>query len=265
MDKIKNLEVHPLANQVPMALQEEQKALELNIKKNGQQIPILLYRGKIIDGRCRAMACLALNITVRTETLPNNLTIAEVTAKVKSLNTRRNLTKAQKAVIAARQYRPNTEVTQKDISEAWGVDKREFTAANYLMKNRPDYAEALFLGKRCPIGSGKNSHSVRTVADAVKAEIQQLQSTLPDASNAHDHDFTNIIATAAGKKNYANSIKRIGGDNPKSFDAHSYGGNEVRQFLAEIADHFTTPIAPPSAKPAQPTATPTPLFQGNNP
>lgn len=265
MDKIKNLEVHPLANQVPMALPEEQKALELNIKENGQQIPIILYRGKIIDGRCRALACLALNITVRTEFLPNNLTIAQVTDKVKSLNTRRNLTKAQKAVIAARQYCPNTKVTQKSICEAWGVDKREFTAANYLLKIRPDYAEALFLGKRCPTGSGRNSHSVRTVADAVKAEIQQLQSTLPDASNAHGHDFTNGIVTAVGKQNYANSIKRIGGDNPQSFNAHSYDGNEVRQFLAEIADHFTTPIAPPNVKPTQTQAPQTPLFQGNNP
>jgi len=248
MDKIDNLEVHPLANLVPLALPEEQRALELNIAKNGQEIPIILYRGKIVDGRCRAMACLALQIAVKTESLSNNLTISEVTAKVKSLNTRRNLTKAQKAVIAARQYRENTTLTQKLVCESWGVDKREFTSANYLLTNRPDYAEALFLGKKCPIRAGKFSHSVRTVADAVAAEIQQLQSSLPEASNAHGHDFTNVIVTAVGKQNYENSIKRISGDNPKSFDAYSYDGYEVRKFLAEIADHFTAPVTEKAPK-----------------
>jgi hypothetical protein len=239
MKNIGNLPVHPLANIVPMACPDEQLALELDIQQQGQVDPIVLYRGKIVDGRCRALACLALGVAVRTESLPNNFTITEVTDKVKSLNTRRNLTKSQKAIIAAKQYRVDTSVEQKGIFTSWGVSKPDFAAANYLLTNRPDYADALFEGKKVPMGNGRFSYSVRTVCAFVKIEIQKLRSTLPDIGKTPTFDPSTAIDCPVAWANYNKMIKQIGGNNPTPGKARTYDGSAVRALIAEIAKHYT--------------------------
>ncbi len=59
---MKKLEFHPLLKDVPMMPLQERDALASDIKENGQRIPIVLFNGKIIDGRNRYLACLARNI-----------------------------------------------------------------------------------------------------------------------------------------------------------------------------------------------------------
>lgn len=52
-----NLKFHDLANSLPMLSDKEIKKLSADIKKNGQQEPIVIYEGKILDGRNRYEAC----------------------------------------------------------------------------------------------------------------------------------------------------------------------------------------------------------------
>ena len=233
---VNDLKIHPLANTVPMATFDEQSALKEDIKKNGQQIPVLLYRKQIIDGRCRALTCSELGITLKTETLPHKTPKEEVKRKVKSLNTRRNLSITQKSLVAAREHINNPKMKQEDICSSWGVGANSFFSAKYIVKNRPDYAEQLFRGYSVPIEDGKQSKSIQVVANYIKREIEKLKAnaiTLPD----YEFDVNKVITTQAGKTWFKDAVNAVGGFNMKDYPA-----NDVKGVLASIADAQTTPF-----------------------
>lgn len=58
----KNLEVHPIAQVFPPMSDDEYRALKQDILERGPQEPILLYEGKILDGKARRRACKELDI-----------------------------------------------------------------------------------------------------------------------------------------------------------------------------------------------------------
>jgi ParB-like chromosome segregation protein Spo0J len=53
---------HAIANEFPEFEREDYEALKAEIKANGQQVPIELYKGQILDGRNRYRALLELGI-----------------------------------------------------------------------------------------------------------------------------------------------------------------------------------------------------------
>lgn len=89
---------HPYSELFPLIAGEEFAALRDNIRDRGQKTPILLYEGKILDGRNRYRSCVELGI----EPLFEEYTGDDALAHVLSLNLyRRQLTVAQRALIAA--------------------------------------------------------------------------------------------------------------------------------------------------------------------
>lgn len=170
-------EVHPLANMVPMATLEEQAALEDDIRANGQLHPIKLYRGRIVDGRCRTLACLELGVQPATVNLSNNMTLDEVATYVKSENTRRNLNIAQKAIIAAKAAAANPNINYKDACVTWGIKANDFYAGKYILAHNAGYAAALFKGNTVPINNRKQSRSPQVVYNFLKAQAQTLIAT----------------------------------------------------------------------------------------
>jgi len=60
-----DLEVHPHANRLPLMRPSEFKGLCKTIAANGQQVPVILLDGKLLDGRNRTNACAKLRISVR--------------------------------------------------------------------------------------------------------------------------------------------------------------------------------------------------------
>lgn len=92
------LNIHPLANIIPLMLTDEAVDLERDIEANGQRQPITIYNGMILDGRHRYAVCLKLGIEPKTETFTG--TEDEAKALVLSLNIhRRHLTFDQKQAI----------------------------------------------------------------------------------------------------------------------------------------------------------------------
>lgn len=61
--KIAGYETHPAADLFPMLDDERAASLAASIEANGQRDPIVLFEGKILDGRNRARACSKLGLT----------------------------------------------------------------------------------------------------------------------------------------------------------------------------------------------------------
>lgn len=64
---VRKYEFHKIAEMFPFMSEEEFKEFKEDIKKNGLQEPIVLYEGKILDGRNRYNACKELNIEPETK------------------------------------------------------------------------------------------------------------------------------------------------------------------------------------------------------
>ncbi len=92
------LEFHPIANAFPLMEGDAFRELVEDMRKNGQQQPILTYEGKILDGRNRYRACLEAGEEPWTEPWSGPSPVEAVL----SLNLhRRHLTANQKATVAA--------------------------------------------------------------------------------------------------------------------------------------------------------------------
>jgi hypothetical protein len=93
------MEFHPLANLFPLLDGKEFNELVIDIRENGLVSPVVLYEGKVLDGRNRYRACLAAGVEPRLIPFEGNDPVAfVVSANIK----RRHLGESQRGMIAAR-------------------------------------------------------------------------------------------------------------------------------------------------------------------
>src|SRR5262249_62357764 len=95
-----NFEYHPAAGVFPLMTEEEVGELRQDIAaSHGLREPIVLYEGKILDGRNRYIACRALGIPLKTREFDPSIE-GDPFAYVLSANLhRRHLTAEQKRSI----------------------------------------------------------------------------------------------------------------------------------------------------------------------
>jgi hypothetical protein len=94
------LKFHDLCELIPPLEGEDYQRLEADVRENGQRVKIPLYKGKALDGRARARACLALGIEPQVQEVDVQGCPA---AYVLSLNLqRRHLSSQQRAAIGVR-------------------------------------------------------------------------------------------------------------------------------------------------------------------
>lgn len=90
------MEYHPIANCFPLLDEERLADMADSISANGLRNPIVLFEGKILDGRNRAAACLLAG--VEPHTIQFSGTTSEAISLVRDENLqRRDLTSAQRA------------------------------------------------------------------------------------------------------------------------------------------------------------------------
>lgn len=90
-------DTHPLAMLIPAMGEDEFANLRQDIEANGLRVPILLYEGKVLDGRHRLRACEETGVAPTFERYNGD----EPAAHVLSLNLhRRHLSVSQRAMIA---------------------------------------------------------------------------------------------------------------------------------------------------------------------
>lgn len=224
---IKTYEIHEYAALVPLASDAEQAALNEDIKTNGLQDPIVLWKGKVVDGRCRQQACIYADERIRIKELDENLTDEEVKITVKSLNTRRNLTMTQKVIAACKiSLDPHNSLSILELALSWGIKEGLLKNARYISKNAPDLIEPLFNGFSVEIkdqfGKEVMSNKISTVYAYIKRESENVKKDTSE--EIHEWKENSYIKTQAGKDWYYHFTKN------KNLDM------ETQMCLAELAN-----------------------------
>jgi ParB-like chromosome segregation protein Spo0J len=126
--ELKSLQPHPLCDLVPGGMTEEEATgLREDIKENQMRQPIMLFQGKILDGRARYKAAMACGAEVKVEQFEGNEDDAR--QYVMSMNLqRRTLTGVQKAMAVADLYNRavnsgGAKPSQNDLCKRYGISK----------------------------------------------------------------------------------------------------------------------------------------------
>jgi hypothetical protein len=205
--------IHNLANIVAMAPEAEQIALTEDIERNGQTQPAVLWKGKIVDGRCRQLACQTLGIELDTRELDSKLSEDEVAKIVKSLNTRRNLTETQKVMSAVRDQK-KTGDTNANSAKAWGVKERTFKNGKYIATNMPEIVDTLFNGKSVKIKDPDKNHvittnKITTLARIIKKNKEAESFIEVDDSEKVEYYVDSALKTEKAKDEYYQIMNRL--------------------------------------------------------
>lgn len=98
--KFKKLKYHLLSYLFPRMSQRAYKALVEDIRINKQKVPIVIYKGQILDGRHRYEACLELDVEPQLTPLADG---EDPRRYVISINaTKRDLTQSQRGMVGGK-------------------------------------------------------------------------------------------------------------------------------------------------------------------
>jgi ParB-like chromosome segregation protein Spo0J len=98
---MREFKIHPLAENLPLMSDQEFEALKEDIRAHGQKVPILIFEGKLLDGRNRYRACLELGVEPLTEPFKGTTEEAEMRSFSNNMM-RRHLSISQKAMVLVR-------------------------------------------------------------------------------------------------------------------------------------------------------------------
>ncbi|MGH6861669.1 MAG: Spo0J and IME4 domain-containing protein, partial [Phyllobacterium sp.] len=170
------MESHPLADLFPMIADADLQQLVDDIKVRGQEEPIVLYEGKVLDGRNRLKACELAGV----EPLTIDYEGSDPLGFVLSHNLhRRHLTNAQRAMVAAHvvdwengmnQHTLGSAelLTQEKAAEKLSIAQRAIIAAKRIREHGvPELAAAIRDG-RVSINAGE---MISHLANAAQLEV----------------------------------------------------------------------------------------------
>lgn len=188
MSAIPEYEDHPIAAKYPLLEGEEFERLKESIRLNGQRIAIVLFQGKILDGRNRYRACRALGVAVKTEVFEGTEDEARLHADVLNLD-RRHLTRDQiRAVI---EYKVKREPERSDRSIAAEVKVSDKTVA-VVRRKLEATAEIPQLATR----QGRDGKK-RPAADPARKKWDQEQKNI--SRRVQRQATTKAVAVSPGK------------------------------------------------------------------
>ena len=179
-------EYHPLANIFPRLSDDELQKLAADIKANGLEDLIVLYEGKILDGRNRDKACEIAGIDIRLHVTEENFNgDDEALAFVLSKNLhRRHLTESQRAMVAAnianmrqgertdlQPSAPVHKVSRKTAAAALNVSERSVASAAAVREHGTDELVAAVEAGDIP---------VKTAAELAKKPVEQQREVFKD-------------------------------------------------------------------------------------
>jgi DNA modification methylase len=165
------MEYHEYANLFPMVTGSDFEGLKEDIKENGLLNPVVLYEGKILDGRNRFRACQEIGQQPEFEDYEGDNPLEYVI----SLNLhRRHLNESQRAMVAAR-------LANIQVGSTGG--RAKIDSANLQSQSRAEAAEKLNVSER----SVNTAKKVQTKAiPEVQEKVNQGQLAVSAASEIAD-------------------------------------------------------------------------------
>lgn len=186
------LAFHHLAKLIPEMMTDELVELERDIAKNGLRQPIVLYEGKILDGRHRYAVCRKLGIEPKVETF--NGTVEDATALVFSLNVhRRHLTFEQKQKIIEAELKRDPAQSDRAIAATAKV-------------SHPTVAKV-----REQMASTGDVEMVTTSTDSLGRQQPRRRKTLPEKAAAGRTEAMQTTATSTAENTRSASWPRKAG------------------------------------------------------
>lgn len=189
----RKLTIHPFANRFRMMTDLEFEALKEDIRENGVQEQILLFRGQILDGRNRFRACMELD---KEGTLPGGNPPFEEFAgseqeagrHVTSLNLlRRHLTKSEKAMTlvldglvslppkdGARREQGTGRDAIMEVGRRYGVNHMTLYKAAYIAAHDQDLAKKVANGE-CSVPVAETVIRDRLAAESIHTAMKGEQ------------------------------------------------------------------------------------------
>jgi hypothetical protein len=184
------MKAHPLADLFSMLPPDELEELADDIAKNGQQEPILVYKGLVIDGRNRLAACTAAGIkpvTVEFEPKAKEPKAIEdeIAALITSRNLmRRNITAGQRAVYFAmlnpkRQGQKGLRMNSSEVGSKQTLDR-----ARFVLEKAPDKATEVLQGLKTLNAVYAELTKEDDDRKALMQKLQTLAEQAPDLAEA---------------------------------------------------------------------------------
>ena len=132
IDKVK-YEWHTIASIEPLMSNSDYEMLLNDVKLVGSiHTPVVLYQGKIIDGRHRQKVAIELKKPLPTISISDSYKESDVSEAVRSLSMRRNKSTRQKEVQAFKYKQMVRAISYKDASSKYGVAERAVKRINTL-------------------------------------------------------------------------------------------------------------------------------------
>ena len=200
---------HEAANLFPMMAKEQLGDLASDIKENGLLAPIEVYKGKIIDGRNRWLACELADIEPDIVDVEPDDPIAYVLSA--NLH-RRHLSESQRAMVGAR-------LKERYSQEA--KDRRKRKPKDSVVVNLPQQNGKArdAAGKAVNVSGSSVDHASRVVANGSAALVQAVDSGEVAVSTA-------AKLSTLPKAEQIKAARAACGKNPTAHVARSCGENE---------------------------------------
>ena len=168
--------IHKIAKVNPKMSEEQFEQLTKSIKDIGITVPIILYRGLIVDGRHRVDVCNNIGITrLPAKIIPYQTKIEDIEKEIHSMEVRRHQSKTQNTCCAVLEYvelkASSTKTSQSVIAKGHKVALSRLKDAFYIYKYRREWFNVLLDGGQLKV---KNNFTDRL--DVIKALAKEEQS-----------------------------------------------------------------------------------------
>lgn len=193
------MDYHPIANIFPLMTEQEMDLLVNDIAAHGQREPALVFEGKILDGRNRAIACKRAGEKLKAKQFKG--TRQQALEHVWSTNTvRRHLTSSQKAMITAER-----KATDPDFAEQCRLLEEEAKERKAQAKGKP------------------------------RGEKASVTETIPEETSRAARETSTVLAKASGtNRKYLELAEQIFDEHPEYVEPVKQGEKTVTQANREI-------------------------------
>lgn len=227
--EVDNIEIHELAHLTPTMTEVNFKSLKLSINEHGQEVPIVMFKGKCIDGRHRIKALRELGIKhVYYVNEDSRLSTEDLRMKILDVyENRRHQTPTQRAIMAYREYnrtKINGDKTpQATISETCGTTVKQLSRAQRLHQLAgDDIIEMLFNGNKINIGTVQAPNNTDSLDSLIKYFSKRTELIIEQSEQTNiNEDYTDeelsTINDTVNKLQYEYSVRMLKLMNKKLF------------------------------------------------